>query len=228
MSFTGLVPCRLNNPHSFIFFPRSCFPNLSSFFLPSPWTPSSWLLTVLCPKLDVKPFQTLNGVEGLFCVFSLHILKQCFFEECGWGALFPCTTVWHLRSQVRDPFPSQMRCPVHMDQAWEDLSWDTSLQAWSPAPGSEPKQAGEQKKSCPLSRALAAQVPGVRREGYVTGWFPLLVWEPPVNFLPPYSTKPGQTATPTQPNTSSQTFFCRTTTESASFCLMHLDISISL
>lgn len=56
----------------------------------------------------------------------------------------------------------------------------------------------------------------------------LVVWEPAVIFLPPYSTKPGQTATPTQPSTSSQTFFCRTITESAPFCLMQLDISISL
>lgn len=56
----------------------------------------------------------------------------------------------------------------------------------------------------------------------------LVVWEPAVIFLPPYSTKPGQTATPTQPNTSSQTFFCRNATESAPFCLMQLDISISL
>lgn len=168
MSVTGLVPCRLNNPHSFIFFPRSCFPNLSSFFLPSPWTPSSWLLTVLCPKLDIKPFQTLSRVGGLFRAFSLHTLKQGFFEEHGWGTLVPRMTVWHLCSQVCDPFPSQMRCPAHT--AWEDLSWDTSLQAWSPAPGSEPKRAGDQKKSCPLSRAGAAQVPGEKR-GHVTDWF---------------------------------------------------------
>lgn len=90
-----------------------------------------------------------------------------------------------------------MRCPVHMDQVWEYLSCDTSLQAWSPASGSELKWAGDQKKSCPLRRALAAQVPWEGREGRVTDWFSLLAWEPAVIFLPPYPTKPGQTATPT-------------------------------
>lgn len=184
MSVIGLVPCRLNKPYSFIFFPRSCFPNLPSFFLPSPWTPPSWLLTALCPKLDVKPFQTLKGVEELFHAFSLHTLKQCFPEEHGWGrgTLVSCMTLWHLKSQVCNPFPSQMCCPAHMDEAWEDLSWDTSLQAWSSAPGSEVKQAGDQKKSCPLSRALAAQVPGERRTWHR---FSLLVWEPAMIFLPP-------------------------------------------
>lgn len=78
-----------------------------------------------------------------------------------------------------------MRCPVHMDQAWEYLSCDTSLQAWSPASGSELKWAGDQKKSCPLRRALAAQVPWEGREGRVTDWFSLLAWEPAVIFYHP-------------------------------------------
>lgn len=54
--------------------------------------------------------------------------------------------------------------------------------AGSPAPGSEPKQAGEGRKSCPLSRALAAQLPGDRRAGHAAGWFSLVVWEPAVIF----------------------------------------------
>lgn len=40
----------------------------------------------------------------------------------------PCS-LYDTWPQVCDPFPSQMRCPGHMDQAWEDLNWDTSLQA---------------------------------------------------------------------------------------------------
>ena len=54
--------------------------------------------------------------------------------------------------------------------------------AGSPAPGSEPKQAGEERKSCPLSRALAAQLPGDRRAGHAAGCFSLVVWEPAVIF----------------------------------------------
>lgn len=37
--------------------------------------------------------------------------------------------------------------------------------------GSEPKWAGDQKKSGPLRRAQAAQVPGEKREGHITDWF---------------------------------------------------------
>lgn len=67
---------------------------------------------------------------------------------------------------------------------------------------SELKWAGDQKKSCPLSRALAAQVPGER------GACHRLVFSAGLGtscdfFLPPYSTKPGQTAMPTPAHRSS-------------------------
>lgn len=229
MSVTGLVPsCRLNNPYAFIFFPRSCFPNLSSFFLLSPWTPPSWLLTALCPKLDVKPFQTLKGVEELFHAFSLHTLKQCFTEELGWGwgTLAPCMTVWHLQSQVCNPFPSQMCCPAHGPGlgGFELGHFPTGLVTSSRVR----TEAGRgSKEKLPTQQSTGS--PGARGEKRRT-WhrFSLLIWEPAVIFLPPYSTKPGQTITPTQSNTSSQTTFCRTTTESAPSCLMQQDISISL
>lgn len=118
-----------------------------------------------------------------------------------------------------------MHCPAHT--AWEDLSWDTSLQAWSPSQGQNRSGQGIKKKR-PTQKSTGSPGPrGEERRTHHRLVF-LVVWEPAVIFLPPYSTKPGQTATPTQPSTSSQTFFCRTITESAPFCLMQLDISISL
>lgn len=147
-------------------------------------------------------------MEELFHAFSLHTLKQCFPEEHGWGrgTLVSCMTLWHLKSQVCNPFPSQMCCPAHMDEAWEDLSWDTSLQAWSSAPGSEVKQAGDQKKSCPLSRALAAQVPGERREGHDTGF---LCWSGNQLWFFYHPNQPNQAKqllqhNPNQPNQAKQ------------------------
>lgn len=123
----------------------------------------------------------MNGVEGLFCAFSLHTLKQCFLEEHGYGSFILCMTVWHLWCQVCDPFPSQMRCPAHMDQAWEDLSWDTSLQAWSPAPGQNWSGQGIKRKAAHSAEHWQPRCQG--REGRVTGWFSLLVWEPAVIFF---------------------------------------------
>lgn len=79
MPLIGLLPCRLNNPNSFIFLPRWCFPNLWSLSLPFLWTPSSWLLTVLYPKLGAEPLP--SPADGVFQIFSQHIPEQWLF--CG-------------------------------------------------------------------------------------------------------------------------------------------------
>lgn len=123
MSVTGLLPCRLNNPNSFIFFPRSCFPNLWSFSLPSPWMPSSWLLTMLCPKLDVEPFPTLSGVDRLFRAFSLHTSKQRLFRGAGMGKLYSLYDSHSLRSTI----PFSLRCAVLRTQIRPRRSWDGAL-----------------------------------------------------------------------------------------------------
>lgn len=202
MSVTGLLPCRLNNPNSFIFFPRSCFPNLWSFSLPSPWMPSSWLLTMLCPKLDVEPFPTLSGADRLFRAFSLHTPKQRFFEGQGWGNFIPCMTVWLPQPQVHDPLLSQMRCPAHTDQAQEELRRGSSppaltmelqgrqLQGRSRSrQGREGKAARSAEHWQPSSQGTGEQ--DMLQAGFLW-WSGNQLW-----FLTPYSTKPDQTASST-------------------------------
>lgn len=139
-------------------------------------------------------------------------------------SLYACMTPTALRSAT--PFP--LRCTVlhtwtRPGRIWAGTfpySTVTSSRVKTEAGrGSKEKLPTQQSTGSPSSRG---------EERRTCHRFSLLVWEPAVIFLPPYSTKPGQTATPTQPNTSLQTFFCRTTTESTPFCLMQQDISISL
>lgn len=128
---------------------------------------------------------------GYFMSFLHMPQNQGLSEGHGWGNFVPCMML--AVSGLRSPSP----CAHRSSLGEAELGLFSDGAAKAPAPGWEPRQAGEGRKSCPLSRALAAQLPGDRRAGHAAGCFVLVVWEPAVIFLIPYSTKPGQTASST-------------------------------
>lgn len=166
MPLIGLLPCRLNNPNSFIFLPRWCFPNLWWLSLPSLWTPSSWLLTVLYPKLGAEPLPMPSG-WGISDIFSTYPRMMLLL---GGSSLCNPFTHSHAVLQARIRFGSSGAGAL------------SHAKAGMPAAGWEPRHAGEGGQSHQLSTAPAAQLPGERKGGHTGGWFPLVVWEPAVIF----------------------------------------------
>lgn len=161
----------------------------------TPWTSSSWLLTVLCPKLDVEPCPALRGVDGLFCAFSRRTPNQCLFWRGRDGeTLF---LLWLYDTQNLQPtIPFALRCAVLHTQNGRWWAGPDSRAAERPAPGSEPRQAGEGRKSHPLSRALAAQLPRDTRAGCAAGCFSLAVWKATAIFNALFnSTRPNRLST---------------------------------
>lgn len=139
--------------------------------------PSSWLLTMLCPKLDVEPFPTLSGVRQVIsCLFFTHP-KTALFRGAGMGKLYSLyDCMIPTASGPRSPSLSDALSYAHGSGpgGLETGLFSTGAHdgaAGSPAPGSEPKQAGEGRKSCPLSRALAASSQGTGEQDMLQAGF---------------------------------------------------------
>lgn len=179
----GLLPCRLNNPNSFIFLPRWCFPNLWWLSLPSLWTPSSWLLTVLYPKLGAEPLPTPSG-WGISDIFSTYPRMMLVL-----GGELTLQSLY-----------SQPRCPASTDQVWEQRSWGSfpcQGRDASSRVGAQACRGGRAKP--PAQHSPSSTAP--RGEERRTHW--RLVSSGGLgascNFLTPYSTKPGLTTCSTAP-----------------------------
>lgn len=111
----------------------------------TPWMSSSWLLTVLCPKLDAEPCPALSGADGLFCAFSRNSKPVLFLKGQGRRNFVPSMTVRHPQSRTYDPLRSEMCCPAHTEREMMSWAWQQSCRVASSRVGAQAGRGGKEK-----------------------------------------------------------------------------------